>query len=369
MTNLERAYLDGARDDKTVKALGRIYVKEGRWVDAALLYEGAAEDPSRGWKSKIWYLKRACARYNRVKDMKAFVRCHRKARSLVPDEVDATLKLDLWWPPGLATAYPHVGAADEVLSELRAVEEAIGEEWTIYGRFVFHFARSLVYRELENWDKMIDECTQFLVWAENLSEADSQFQRMHINIDEDGTPELVGESGRCYCACSVLFEGIIPAERKFGRDSGNTLDDSDRWLTRYEKLYQSTQCESDGNPNDQGLHALAETYKNRVATCYGKAAVAAFETGQTARALAYFQQSESLGDKIDGIWQFYKAAALLSDGQTSEAKTCLQEISGSVVSDGRSSAIFDKLKEFDSIRNDPDIVELAKHWKNRNVRL
>ena len=45
MTNLERAYLDGARDDKTVKALGQIYVKEGRWADAALLYEGAAEDP------------------------------------------------------------------------------------------------------------------------------------------------------------------------------------------------------------------------------------------------------------------------------------------------------------------------------------
>ena len=368
MTNLERAYLDGARDDKTVKALGRIYVKEGRWVDAALLYEGAAEDPSRGWKSKIWYLKRACVRYNRVKDMKAFVRCHRKARSLVPDEVDATLKLDIWWPSGLATAYPHVGAADEALSELSAIEKAIGEEWTIYGRFIFHFARSLIYRELENWDEMIDEGIQFLVWAENLSEADSQFQRMHISIDEDGTPELVGESGRCYCACSVLFEGIIPAERKIGRDSGNTLDDSDRWLTRYEKLYQSTQCESDGNPNDQGLRALAERYKNRVATCYGKAAVAAFETGQTARTLAYFQQSERLG-RIDGIWQFYKAAALLSDGQTSEAKTCLQEISGSVVSDGRGSAIFDKLKDFDSIRNDPDIVDLAKHWKNRNVRL
>ncbi len=243
------------------------------------------------------------------------------------------------------------------------------EEWTIYGRFVFHFARSLVYRELENWDKMIDECTQFLVWAENLSEADSQFQRMHINIDEDGAPELVGDSGRCYCACSVLTESIAPAERKLGRDSGNTLDDLDRYLTRYEKLYQSTQCESDDNPDDQGLGALAATYKNRVATCYGKAAVAAFETGQTARALAYFQQSERLGGKIDGIWQFYKAAALLSAGQTSEAKTCLQETSGSVVSDGTGSAIFDKLKEFDSIRNDPDIVELSKHWKNRNVRL
>ena len=148
---------------ETVKALDRSYIKEGRWVDAALLYEGAAEDLARGWKNKIWCLKRACVRYNRVKDMKAFVRCHRKARSLVPDEVEATLKLDIWWPPGLATAYPHVGAADEVFSELSAVEEAMGEEWTIYGRFVFHFARSLVYRELENWDKMIDEGIQFLV--------------------------------------------------------------------------------------------------------------------------------------------------------------------------------------------------------------
>lgn len=36
---------------------------------------------------------------------------------------------------------------------------------------------------------------------------------------------------------------------------------------------------------------------------------------------------------------------------------------------GTGSAIFDKLEEFDSIRNDPDIVDLAKHWKNRNVRL
>ena len=354
---------------ETVKALDRSYIKEGRWVDAALLYEGAAEDLARGWKNKIWCLKRACVRYNRVKDMKAFVRCHRKARSLVPDEVDATLKLDIWWPSGLATAYPHVGAADEALSELSAIEKAIGEEWTIYGRFIFHFARSLIYRELENWDEMIDEGIQFLVWAENLSEADSQFQRMHISIDEDGPPELVGESGRCYCACSVLTESIAPAERKLGRDSGNTLDDLDRYLTRYEKLYQSTQCESDDNPDDQGLGVLAETYKNRVATCYGKAAVTAFETGQTARALAYFQQSERLRGRIDGIWQFYKAAALLSDNQTSEAKTCLKEISGSIVSDGLGSAIFDKLKEFDSIRNDPDIVDLAKQWKNRNVSL
>ena len=369
MTNLERAYLDGARDDKTVKALDRLYIKEGRWVDAALLCEEAADNPLRGWRQKVWYLKRACARYNSVKDMKSFVKCHRKARSLVPDEVAAQLKLDIWCPTGVATAYPHVGAADEVLYELSTIGESIGEEWTVYGRFIFHFARSLVYRELEDWEMMIDEGRQFVVWVEALSEADGQFQRVHIHIDEDGWPELAGESGRCYCACTVLTEGIAPAERKLGRDSGNTLDDSDRWLTRYEKLYQSTQCESDGNPNDQGLRVLAETYKNRVATCYGKAAVAAFETGQTARALAYFQQSERLGGRIDGIWQFYKAAALLSDGQKSEAKTCLQEISGSVVSDGRGSAIFDKLKEFDSIRNDPDIVDLAKHWKNRNVRL
>ena len=369
MTDSERAYLDGARDDKTVKTLDRIYIKKGRWIDAALLCEEAADDPLRGWRQKVWYLKRACARYNRVKDMEAFVKCHRKAKSLVPGNVEAQLKLDIWCPTGVATAYPHVGASDEALTELSAIGEAIGEEWTIYGRFIFHFARSLIYRELENWDKMIDEGIQFLTWAENLSEADSQFQRMHINIDEDGAPELVGESGRCYCACSVLFEGIIPAERKLGRDSGITLDASDRWLTRYEKLYESTQCESDGNPNDRGLRVLAETYKNRVTTCYGKAAVAAFETGQIARALAYFQQSERLGGRIDGIWLFYKAAALLSDNQTSEAKTCLKEISGSVVSDGRGSAIFDKLKEFDSIRNDPDIVDLSKHWKNRNVRL
>ena len=174
---------------ETVKALDWSYIKEGRWGDAALLYEGAAEDLARGWKNKIWCLKRACVRYNRVKDMKAFVRCHRKARSLVPDEVDAMLKLDIWWPSGLATAYPHVGAADEALSELSAVEEAMEEEWSIYGRFVFHFARSLIYRELENWDKMIDEGIQFLVWVENLSEADSQFPaNAHLHRRRWGIP-------------------------------------------------------------------------------------------------------------------------------------------------------------------------------------
>ena len=82
--------------------------------------------------------------------------------------------------------------------------------------------------------------------------------------------------------------------------------------------------------------------------------------GQTARALAYFQQSERLGGRIDGIWQFYKAAALLSAGQTSEAKTCLQETSSSVVSDGTGSAIFDKLKEFDSIRKRPGYCRACK---------
>ena len=83
MNETEKAYREGARDDETIRALDRLYIRDGRWVEAAHLCEEAAVTAS-GWKHKIGYLKYACSRYNRVKDMESFLRCHRKARALVP---------------------------------------------------------------------------------------------------------------------------------------------------------------------------------------------------------------------------------------------------------------------------------------------
>ena len=360
--DLEHSYLGGAKDDKTVRSLDRLYTRNGQWHKAASLYEETA-DARGNWKEKIWYLKRACSRFNRIKHWESFIRCHRKAVALVPSNVSPQMKLNVWCPAGLVLAYVHTGAAGEVLSQLDELEDASEGDWSVYGRFLFHFARSLIYRELGEWDGVIDEGKRFVEWAEVLSKDDQEFLRLAPSIDEEEDPVLAGESGRCYCICTSLTEAIALGEMKQGYDSSDTIDALNKWLAIYLKFYRESQQRSEADPGDYRLKEAAEIYGHRVSTCYGKAAVTAFEVGRPKEALQYFASSEKLRGKIEGEWQYYRAATFLALGRLSEGKRYLSQIAGPVTTNGLGLETFGRIREFDEIREDPDVVRLVGKWK------
>ena len=359
---LETAYRKSPNDDETVRALDRLYVRHGNWVEAGKLFEQAAEARS-DWRIQIWYLKRAVARFNHIKDWKSCVRCHRRSIALLPGDLSPHIKLNIWCPAGLAIPYPHLGVAEEALSQIDELGKAIGEAWSVYGRFVFHLARSLVYRELGDWDKVLEEGRRFVEWAKTIPETDPQLNRIAASIDEEGDPVLAGESGRCYCICNMLTHNIAKGEFKKGYDSTKTFAELNLCLANFEEFYQEMQRRSRENPGNSALRNDVETYKRRLTTCFDYAGRAAHETQRYENAIQYFNSEEELTGSHYADGPFYRAASLVALGRVEEARDQLKELSGSWVTNGRGLTLFAQIKEFDSIREDSHIMEIVQEWK------
>ena len=151
-------------------AIARQYTRHGAWLEAACLYEELATNQSK-WEEAKSYLRQAISYYNRADQMEACVRCHRRMRELVPKNLSPRRLLEIWRPAGVVVAYPHIGAAEEAVSQLRTLGTAV-IEWPIWERFQYHLALSNIYRELKEWDKVGKEGRQFVTWARAIPEND-----------------------------------------------------------------------------------------------------------------------------------------------------------------------------------------------------
>jgi len=362
MTTPLRELKDAAMNEEKAKELDARLRREGRWGEAGKLCEEAAE-ATPNWHRSAWWLKRGCSRYNRIRDWQAFVRCHRKIRMLVKNDPNPEHRLDAWYPAGVATVYPHIGQAENAFTELDGIAEEIGDNWSVYGRFLYCLARALLHRELGQWQAMRAEGQRFMEWAEKLSTDAPAYHRLHPHIDEDPNPMLAGESGLCYCACSVLTEILIVSEQKMRQDSSQTFDALTRWLLRYKSFAEDTARRSQQDMNNEDLRELTSWLQRRVSVCYGKAAVAAYEVKKPERAVECFNQSEKLRGSIESEWQLYRVASLIAANRLQEAKQLLLNTHGSILSDGRARSLYDKLPEFARIKDDEEIEKFTAQWK------
>ena len=96
---------------------------------AANASKGAA-DRLDDWRRSVPLYKTAISVYyhayytGRGDHMEACVRCHRRARQLVPTDWPPRRRFALWQPSGMSMAYAHLGLSQEVFNELEALKAA-----------------------------------------------------------------------------------------------------------------------------------------------------------------------------------------------------------------------------------------------------
>jgi len=169
-------------------------------------------------------------------NMEACVRCHRRLIALVPKDLEPRRQLDLWRPGGVALAYPHLGLENEVFAQLDALREAIAGQWSVYDHFSYTLAYQNQYRELEQWDRQVEEGQAFVEWASTLPTNDPRLFMEPLSLEEDTEgpeKEKVGEWVRCWTLCYLLKE-IARAQRLGGMEMAGTFAALEKALVRHE---------------------------------------------------------------------------------------------------------------------------------------
>ena len=307
-------------------------------------------------------MRRAIVWYNRADEMEACVRCHRRMREIVPKNLSPRRLLDIWRPAGVVIAYPHIGAADEAASQLRTLGRAV-IEWPIWERFQYHLALSNIYRELKEWDKVVQEGRQFATWARAIPENDPALLYKNVSFDGEVSDELTSELGRWFCICEMLALVIIKSEVQAGIDSLRTFSDLEQSLGKFEQHQLEAERRAYDNPNDPSFRTTADQFNSRLGGCFGLAGWAAYEAGKCEEALQYLSREEELTGSLRASGPFYRTAALLALDRIEEAKECLSKISGKCTTNGDARRYIEQIKEFEKVREDPDFIKITQEWR------
>ncbi len=359
---LERAYQLEGNDYRLVWTLDGLYARFGRFREAGELLEKAADGISDEEQS-IAYLRRATDRYYRANDLEAVVRCHRRARTLLPQDLDPQEKLHLWCSVAITIAYPRIGSAEEALSQIEELGKAVGDNWSIYGRRLYHQVRSRIFLEMKQWEKAAREGCGFVEWLKAIPEEDPQlfdFGPFHKG--------LTGEKARWSNICDMLASVVARAEHEGGLDPSSTFDELDWALGKHQGHWQKLDRRTKENPDDQDLQREAKDERWHLTMSFAHAGEAAYRTGRYRKAVQYFEsviqygQGDVLIDYVYFSAPLRNAASLFALDRVKEAKERLGSISGEFVTSGQCRAYFEDFKEFEGVKEDPDIVEIVEKW-------
>ena len=359
-TALRRAYDLGSCDDDLIRALSGLYQRFGRHREGGEFLEAEAERRDH-WLECVQLLGKAIAVYYHAyykgdaENMAACVRCHRRIRRLIPQDMEARRKLDAWRPAGFALAYAHVGASDEVFSELDALQRAIAGEWSVYDHFSWTLAYTNQYRETEQWAALVEKGREFVDWAKVVPADDARLSMEPLLLNgKTDTPEKdkVGEWVRWWTMLYTL-NGMIQAEGAAGRATDEAFGEIE-WVLEQHEAYLDAMADRE----------KADQEKGGLSGNYMIGGTAAYKTGRYAETVRLFKRSEELlGRSGAGPEPIYTAAALVSLGELDEAKVYLHKLDNRRITIGIGRAEFAACREFDAVREDPDIAALVESWK------
>ena len=339
---LHKVWELGADDPQTARALGRLYSHYGRHEEGGKFLEKAA-DRLDDWRRSVPLYKMAISVYyhahytGRGDHMEACVRCHRRARQLVPAGWPPRRRFALWQPSGMSMAYAHSGLSQEVFDELEELKAQSEEEWSLEEHFQYFGTCSNQYRETVRWEEVEEHGRAYVDWAKALPADDPRLQVRPLALTEEEDENAGGNNGddfRWWTVCYALADRILRARHETGRPTADILDELDRAL-------------------DQN--------RNAGSCCI--AGQSACETGHYREALRYLRKEEELGGRLAGRGDVYLSAALVALGRVEEGKERLRNIYGGLVTNGQCRSWFGKLSPFDAIRGDADMVELIDEWK------
>ena len=158
----------------------------------------------------------------------------------------------------------------------------------------------------------------------------------------------------------MLSDRIAKSQYEAGYDASSTLSELDTALGQHEQLVQS--IESQAADDTEGPSAVEEA-RRQLSGSYVTAGEAAYEIGQYEHALRYYRREEELTGKLERRGYLLRAASLAALGRMDEAKPALRSISGPVVTNGQCRAYFQNCREFDEVREDPDILAIVGEWE------
>ena len=332
----------GSDDPEIARALGRLYSHYGRHEEGGQCLERAA-DRLDDWRRSVPLYRMAISVYyhahytGRGDHMEACVRCHRRARQLVPTDWPPRRRFALWQPSGMSMAYAHLGLSQEVFDELDALKAQSEDEWSVEEHFQYYGICSNQYREMGQWDEVEEHSRAYVDWAKALPAADPRLQIRPLALTEEGDENAGAHNGddfRWWTVCYALADRILRARHETGRATADILAELDWALDRHQS-----------------------------AGSYSIAGQSACETGHYSEALRYLRHEEELEGRLANRGDIYLAAALVALGRMEEGKERLRNIYGQLVANGQCRSWFGKLSAFDAIRADADMIELVDEWE------
>ena len=371
---LKRAYELGADDMQVVRAISGLCFRFGQHREGGRFLEQAASR-REDWKESIGLLKSGIAAYyhahytGRGNYMEDCVRCHRRIRELAPANLEPRRRFTLWQPAGMSMAYAHLGLSEEVFAELDALRAEVEREGSVEERFQFTMAYTNQFREVGQWDEVVEHSQRYVDWASAIPADDPRLSIAPISLDcslDDriADREHVGEWFRWWTVCHTLADRVVKSLHRAGRDSAPAFGELGRILEEHEAHCRSLDKQVEENPGDEDVQAEAMKQRKHLAGFYICAVEAAFETGRYEETVHFCRREEELSGILANRDPIYLAASLVALGQVDEAKDHLREIYGTVVTNGQCRAYFAKCREFDAIRDDPEIAALIAEWES-----
>ena len=211
--------------------------------------------------------------------MEACVRCHRRARQLVPTDWPPRRRFALWQPSGMSMAYAHLGLSQEVFDELDALKAQSEDEWSVEERFQYYGICSNQYRETGRWDEVEEHSRVYVDWAKALPAADPRLQIRPLALTEEGDENAGAHNGddfRWWTVCYALADRILRARHETGRATADILAELDWALNQHQS-----------------------------AGSYSIAGQSACETGHYSEALRYLRHEEELEGRLAGRGDIY----------------------------------------------------------------
>ena len=209
-------------DPEIARALGQLYSHYGRHEEGGQCLERAA-DRLDDWRRSVPLYRMAISVYyhahytGRGDHMEACVRCHRRARQLVPTDWPPRRRFALWQPSGMSMAYAHLGLSQEVFDELDALKAQSEDEWSVEERFQYYGICSNQYREMGQWDEVEKHSRAYVDWAKALP-ADPRLQIRPLALTEEGDEN----AGALQRRRLPLVDGVLRARRP--HPAGDTRD-------------------------------------------------------------------------------------------------------------------------------------------------
>ena len=291
---LHKVWELGDDGPQTTRALGRLYSHYGRHEEGGQFLERAADRLDDWRRSVPLYIMAISVYYHarytgRGDHMEACVRCHRRARQLVPADWPPRRRFALWQPSGMSMAYAHTGLSREVLDELDALTAQSEEEWSLEEHFQYFATCSNQYRETGGWDEVEEHSGAYVDWAKALPADDPRLQVLPLALTEEedeNADEHNGDDFRWWTVCYALADRILRARHETGRATADILDELDRALDQHQ---------SAGSCSIAGQSAC--------------------ETGHYPEALRYLCKEEELGGRLAGRGDIYLAAVLVALGR------------------------------------------------------